>query len=97
MIDLCILSHVSIGAYKTATIYWMNNLEPGYYTFEVHYQSSSSISITAGTDYEAAILQVMWFSSAHVVSDGVQCYPTPVTSNGYNVHSPINDLKVNLL
>ena len=91
------LVHYGNQAYKTATGYWMDNLEPGYYTIEVHYKSSSSISVTAGTDYQAAILQVMWFSNAHAVSDGVQCYPTSVTLNRYNVLSPIKDLKVNLL
>jgi len=44
---------------KTATGYWMENLKPGYYTFEVHYKSSSSISVTTGTDFQTAILHVM--------------------------------------
>ena len=83
-------------AYKTATGYWMDNLEPGHYTFEVHYKSSSSISMSASMDYQAAILQVMWFTGVHVVSDGVKCYPTPSHINTYNVLSPIKDLKVNL-
>ena len=82
--------------YKTATGYWMNDLEPGHYTFEVHYKSTSSISISASTDYQTAILQVMWFLNVHAVSDGVKCYPTPSSINRYNVRSPINDLKVNL-
>ena len=51
--------HYGNQAYKTATGYWMDNLEPGHYTFEVHYQSSSNISVAAGTDYQTAILQVM--------------------------------------
>ena len=83
--------------YKTVTGYWMDNLEPGHYTFVVYYQSTSSISISSGTDYQAAILQVMWFTGAHAVSDGVKCYPTPYPINRYNVLSPIKDLKVNLL
>ena len=82
--------------YKTATGYWMDNLEPGHYTFEVHYKSTSSISMSTSTDYQAAILQVMWFSGAHAVSDGVKCYPTPSPIYVYNVRSPIKDLKVNL-
>ena len=82
--------------YKTATGYWMDNLEPGHYTFEVHYKSTSSISMSTSTDYQAAILQVMWFSGAHAVSDGVKCYPTPSLINTYSVRSPIKDLKVNL-
>ena len=82
---------------KTATGYWMDNLEPGHYTFEVHYKSTSSISMSVGIDYQAAILQVMWFADAHAVSDGVKCYPTPYPINTYSVFSPIKDLKVNLL
>ena len=84
-------------AYKTATGYWMDNLEPGHYTFVVYYKSTSSISMSSSTDYQAAILQVMWFTGVHAVSDGVKCYPTPYPINRYNVLSPIKDLKVNLL
>ena len=75
----------------------MEDLEPGYYTFEVQYKSTSSISVSVGTDYQTAILQVMWFADAHAVSDGVKCYPTPYPINTYSVFSPIKDLKVNLL
>ena len=82
---------------KTATGYWMDNLEPGHYTFEVHYKSTSSISMSSSIDYQTAILQAMWFSSAHAVSDGVKCYPTPTPINTYGVLSPIKDLKVNLM
>ena len=60
----------------------------GYYTFEVHYKFSSySISVAAGTDYQTAILQVMWFTDAHAVSDGVRCYPRSYQLNKYNVFS----------
>ena len=59
----------------------MENLEPGHYTFEVHYKSTSSISVSSSTDYQAAILQAMWFTSVHAVSDGVKCYPTPYPIN----------------
>ena len=83
-------------SYKTATGYWIGNLEPGHYTFEVHYKSTSSISISTSTDYQTAILQVMWFTDAHAVSDGVKCYPTPSPINRYNVFSSIKNLKVNL-
>ena len=90
------LVHYHTQNYKTATGYWMDNLEPGHYTFEVHYKSTSSISVSSSTDYQAAILQVMWFTGAHAVSDGVKCYPTPHPITTYNVLSPIEDLKVNL-
>ena len=83
-------------SYKTATGYWMDNLEPGHYTFEVHYKSTSSISMSTSTDYQTVILQVMWFAGAHAVSDGVKCYPTPSPIYRYNVRHPIKDLKVNL-
>ena len=84
-------------SYKTATGYYMDNLEPGHYTFEVHYKSTSSISMSSSTDYQAAILQVMWFTGVHAVSDGIKCYPSPNPINTYNVHSPLKDLKVTLL
>ena len=84
-------------SYKTATGYWMDSLEPGHYTFEVQYKSTSSISMSTSIDYQAAILQVMWFTNVRAVSDGVKCYPTPYPINRYNVLSPIKDLKVNLL
>jgi len=90
------LVHFDNQAYKTATGYWMDNLKPGYYTFEVHYKSSSSISVSAGSDYQTAILQVMWFSTANAVSEGVKCYPSPYPLNRYNVLSPIKDLTVTL-
>ena len=83
-------------SYKTATGYWIDNLEPGYYTFEVYYKSSSSISVSAGSDYQTAILQVMWFSNAPTASDGIKCYPTPYALNGYNVLSPLKGLKATL-
>ena len=91
------LVHYGNHAYKTATGYWMDNLEPGHYTFEVHYQSSSSISVEADKDYQTAILQVMWFADAHAVSDGVRCYPRPYPLNTHDVFSPIKGIKMNLL
>ena len=85
--------------YQTATGYWMDNLEPGHYTFEVHYKStsSSSISMSTSLDYQTAILQVMWFAGVHAVSDGVKCYPTPSPINKYGVLSPNKNIEVNLL
>ena len=89
--------HYHTQNYKTATGYFMDNLEPGHYTFEVHYKATSTISMSSSTDYQAAILQVMWFAGVHAVSDGVTCYPTHYSINRYGVHSPIKDLKVTLL
>ena len=83
--------------YKTATGYYMDNLEPGHYTFEVHYKSTSTISMPSSWDYQAATLQMMWFTGVHAVSDGVTCYPTHYSINRYGVHCPIKNLKVTLL
>ena len=82
--------------YKTATGYWMDNLKPSYYIFEVYYKSSSSISVPADLDYQTAILQVMWFTNAPTISDGIKCYPTPYTLNRYDVLSPLKGLKATL-
>ena len=60
----------------------MANLNPGYYTFEVHYKSPVAINMPAGK-WQTAILQVMWFEDAYAVSDGIKCYPTPTTINAY--------------
>ena len=35
------LVHSGTQRYKTATEFWAANLNPGYYTFEVHYKSSA--------------------------------------------------------
>ena len=46
-------------------------------------------------DWQTAVLQVMWFEDACVVSDGIKCYPTSTATN-YNNWGPINDLQVTL-
>ena len=53
--------------------------------------------MAAGTDYQTAILQVMWFANAHAVSDGIRCYSNPYPLNRYRVLSPMKDLKVTLM
>ena len=45
-------------------------------------------------DWQTAVLQVMWFENACVVSDGIKCYPTSTATNNYNNWGPINDLQV---
>ena len=80
--------------YKTATGFYMVKLNPGYYTFEVHYKSPVAINMPASWDWQTAILQVMWFEDAHAVSDGIKCYPTPTTTNTYNNWGPIRDTEV---
>ena len=81
---------------KTATGFWAANLNPGYYTFEVHYKSSVSISVSAGTDWQTAVINIMWFEDAYAVSDGIKCYPTPTAMNSYNNLGPIQNLEAQL-
>ena len=85
------LVHSGNQKFKTATGFYMANLNPGYYTFEVHYKSPVAINMVASRDWQTAILQVMWFKDAHAVSDGIKCYPTPTTTNTYNIWGPIRD------
>ena len=47
----------------------------------------------ANWDWQTAILQVMWFEDAHAVSDSIKCYPTPITTNTYNIWGPIRDVE----
>ena len=35
----------------------------------------------------------MWFEDAYAVSDGIKCYPTPTTTNTYNILGAIRDVK----
>ena len=85
------LVHSGNQRFKTATGFYMANLNPGYYTFEVHYKSPVAINMAASWDWQTAILQVMWFEDAHAVSDNIECYPTPTTMNRYNIWGPIKD------
>ena len=85
------LVHSGNQAFKTATGFYMVNLNPGYYTFEIHYKSPVAINMAANADWQTATLQVMWFEDAHAVSDGIKCYPTPTTTNAYNNWGPIKD------
>ena len=87
------LVHSGNQAFKTATGFYMANLNPGYYTFEVHYKSPVAINMAAGADWQTAVLQVMWFEDAYAVSDGIKCYPTPTTTNTYNIWGPIRDVE----
>ena len=87
------LVHSGNQVFKTATGFYMANLNPGYYTFEVHYKSPVAINMPASHDWQTAILQVMWFEDAFAVSDGIKCYPTPTTTNTYNIWGPIRDVE----
>ena len=87
------LVHSGNQRYKTATGFYMANLNPGYYTFEVHYKSPVAIKMPAGWDWQTAVLQVIWFEDAYAVSDGIKCYSTPTTTNVYNIWGPIRDVE----
>ena len=87
------LVHSGNQQYKTATGFYMANLNPGYYTFEVHYKSPVAINMPASWDWQTAVLQVMWFEDAYAVSDGIKCYPTPTTANTHNIWGPIRDVE----
>ena len=50
--------------------------------------------MAGNVDWQTAVLQVMWFEDARVVSDGIKCYPTSTATNNYNNWGPINDLQV---
>ena len=41
----------------------MTNLNPGYYTFEVHYKSPVATNMVA-SEWQTAVLQVMLFKDA---------------------------------
>ena len=90
------LVHSGNQHYKTATGFYMANLNPGYYTFEVHYKSPVAFNMPANYDWQTAILQVMWFEDAYAVSDGIKCYPTPTTTNKYSNWGPIRDIGATL-
>ena len=90
------LIHTGKQAHKTATGLWMANLNAGHYTFEIHYKSPVAIHITTIENWQTAVLQVMWFEDARVVSDGIKCYPTSTATNNYNNWGPISDLQVTL-
>ena len=79
--------------HKNPTGFWMANLNAGYYTIEIHYKSPVAINVEENWDWLTAVLQVMWFEDARVVSDGIKCYPTSTATNNYNNWGPINDLQ----
>ena len=90
------LIHSGKQQHKTPVGLWMANLNAGHYTFEIHYKSPEAINEYASSNWQTAVLQVMWFEDARVVSDGIKCYPTSTATNNYNNWGPINDLQVTL-
>ena len=75
------LVHSGLQTYKTVTGFYMDNLEPGDYTFQVQHKSPVAIIVGADLDWQTAMLHVMWFEDANVESDGIKC---PATTNAYN-------------
>ena len=88
------LVHSGNQLHKNPTGFWMANLNAGHYNFEIHYKSPLGFKVQANWDWQTAVLQVMWFEDARVVSDGIKCYPTSPATNNYNNWGPINDLQV---
>ena len=88
------LVHSAKQTHKNPTGFWMANLNSGNYNFEIHYKSPVAFNAPANADWQTAVLQVMWFEDARVVSDGIKCYPTSTATNNYNNWGPINDLQV---
>ena len=88
------LVHSGKQEHKNPMGFWMTNLNSGHYNFEIHYKSPVAINVPANWDWQTAVLQVMWFEDARVVSDGIKCYPTSTATNNYNNWGPINDLQV---
>jgi len=87
------LVHSGNQYYKTATGFYMANLNPGHYRLGVHYKSPVAINMPAGWHWQTAILQVMWFENVHAVSESITCYPTPTTTNANNNWGPIKDIE----
>ena len=87
------LVHSGNQGFKTATGFYMANLNPGYYTIEVHYKSPVAINMAASSDWQTAILQVIWAEDASVASDNIKCFPSLTTTNTYNSWGPIRDIE----
>jgi len=61
----------------------MANLNPGYYSIEIHYKSPVDIKMPIEWDWQTAVLQVVWAEDANVVSDSIKCGICAAT-NAYN-------------
>ena len=65
------------------------DLNPVYYTFEVHFKSFHAIRTSPSTDYQTAVFNFMWFDGMLSVSDGI--YDIASFIKSYNYPSPIRD------
>ena len=88
------LVHSGKQIFKTATGFYMDNLNPGAYTFMVQYKSPVAINVPANYDWQTAILQIVWAQDAQVASDSIKCFPSAATTtNTYNIWGPIKDVE----
>ena len=62
----------------------------------MQYKSSVNISVSASSDWQTAVINVMWFEDAYAVSDGINCYLTPTALNTYKNYGPIQNFETKL-
>ena len=86
------LVHSGNQTFKTATGFYMANLNPGEYTIEVHYKSPVAINMASEWDWQTAILQILWAEDSYAVSDSIKCDSCAAT-NAYNNWGPIRDIE----
>ncbi|XP_065885081.1 uncharacterized protein [Dysidea avara] len=86
------LVHSGNQTFKTATGFYMVNLNPGDYNIEVYYKSPVDINMATEWDWQTAILQVVWAEDAYAVSDSIKCDGCAAT-NTYNNWGPIRDIE----
>ena len=84
------LVHSGNQHFKTATGFYMANLNPGDYTIEVYYKSPVAINMASEWDWQTAILQVVWAEDAYAVSDSIKCDSCAAT-NAFNNWGPIRN------
>ena len=89
------LVHSRNQYYKTATGFYMVNLNPGLYTIGVLYKSPVAISMP-DYDWQAVILQVVWAEDAEVASDSIKCFPMSTTTDAYNIWGPLKGVETAL-
>jgi len=86
------LAHTGNQLYKTATGFWMENLNPGQYSIEIHYKSPVDI-VMGVSDWQAAVLHVFWAEDSRAVSSGIKCYPESTSVNTYNYWGILSNLE----
>ena len=87
------LVHSGNQTNKTATGFYMTNFNPGHYRFEIYYKSPVAINMSASSDWQTAVLKVMWFKDAYAVSDGIKCHHSMPTINTYNIWGSLTGIE----